>query len=41
MGIYTGGGDFIHAPGRGKTIRRASLDNRYFRQRFMGARQFF
>ncbi len=41
VGIYTGGGDFIHAPGRGKTIRRASLENRYFRQRFVGARQFF
>ncbi len=41
VGIYTGGAEFIHAPRRGKTIRSASLNNRYFRQRFMGARKFF
>jgi cell wall-associated NlpC family hydrolase len=41
VGIYTGGGQFIHAPGRGKSIRTASLDNRYFRSRFRGARRYF
>ncbi len=41
VGIYTGGGEFIHAPGRGKTIRMASLDSAYFRARYKGARRYF
>ena len=41
VGIYTGGGKFIHAPGRGKTIRRAALDNGYFKPRYKGARRYF
>jgi hypothetical protein len=41
VGIYTGGGRFIHAPGRGKTIRSASLSNGYFKRRFVGARRYF
>ncbi len=41
VGIYTGGGNFIHAPGRGKTIRTAALNNRYFRTRYEGARRYF
>ncbi|MEJ2662308.1 MAG: NlpC/P60 family protein [Desulfobacteraceae bacterium] len=41
VGIYTGGGRFIHAPGRGKTIRSASLANGYFKRRFVGARRYF
>ena len=41
VGIYTGGGEFIHAPGRGKTIRTASLDSAYFRARYKGARRYF
>ncbi len=41
VGIYTGGGNFIHAPGRGKTIRTAALDNSYFRPRYKGARRYF
>ena len=41
VGIYTGGGRFIHAPGRGKTIGFASLSNRYFKRRFAGARRYF
>ncbi len=41
VGIYTGGGKFIHAPGRGKSIRTASLDNGYFRPRYKGARRYF
>ena len=41
VGIYTGGGRFIHAPGRGKTIRSASLTNGYFKRRFVGARRYF
>ena len=41
VGIYTGGGKFLHAPGRGKSIRTASLDNAYFRPRYKGARRYF
>jgi hypothetical protein len=41
VGIYAGQGQFIHAPGRGKTIRSASLDNGYFRSRYKGARRYF
>jgi hypothetical protein len=41
VGIYSGGGRFIHAPGSGKTIRSAFLDNRYFEARFAGARRYF
>jgi cell wall-associated NlpC family hydrolase len=41
VGLYTGGEAFIHAPGRGKTIRTASLDSNYFRTRYVGARRYF
>jgi gamma-D-glutamyl-L-lysine dipeptidyl-peptidase len=41
VGIYTGGGHFIHAPGRGKLIGIASLSNSYFNRRFVGARRYF
>jgi cell wall-associated NlpC family hydrolase len=40
VGIYVGGGVFIHAPGRGKTVRRESLGAAYFRARFAGARSY-
>lgn len=38
VGIYIGGGAFIHAPGQGKQVRRESLDSAYFKARFAGAR---
>ncbi len=41
VGVYTGGGKFIHAPGRVKTIRTAALDNSYFHPRYKGARRYF
>jgi hypothetical protein len=41
VGIYTGGGRFIHAPGHGKTICTASLSSGYFNRRFVGARRYF
>lgn len=41
VGIYSGGDRFIHAPGRGKTIRTASLKNAYFKTRFAGACRYF
>ncbi|MBW2008339.1 MAG: C40 family peptidase [Deltaproteobacteria bacterium] len=40
VGIYTGGGKFIHAPSRGKRIRVDSLSNGYFRSRYAGARKY-
>jgi cell wall-associated NlpC family hydrolase len=41
VGIYSGEGKFIHAPGRGKTIQAASLSNVYFKKHYRGARRYF
>jgi len=41
VGIYSGQGHFIHAPGRGKHIRVASLSNTYFNSRYLGARRYY
>lgn len=41
MGLFVGGDQFVHAPSSGGTVRRASLDNRYFAQRYLGARRVF
>jgi cell wall-associated NlpC family hydrolase len=40
VGIYTGNGNFIHAPGENKIIRTESLSNQYFQDRFAGARTY-
>lgn len=40
VGLYTGKGRFIHAPGRGKRIRSDALSNPYFRRNYMGARTY-
>lgn len=40
VGIYTGDGNFIHAPGKDKRIRVESLSSQYFRDRFAGARTY-
>ena len=40
VGVYSGGGQFIHAPGKGKTIRTASLSSGYFKRRYVGARRY-
>ena len=40
VGIYVGKNRFIHAPGRGKNIRVASLTSRYYRKRFLGGRRY-
>lgn len=40
VGIYTGDGQFIHAPGKDKRIRFDSLSNGYFRTHFLGARTY-
>jgi cell wall-associated NlpC family hydrolase len=41
VGIFSGKGQFIHASGKGRKIQTASLNNRYFQTRYMGARQYF
>ena len=40
VGIYTGDGRFIHAPGKNKIIRTESLSSQYFRDRYAGARTY-
>ncbi len=40
VGIYTGGGRFIHAPGEGKVIRRDNLLTPVFQDQFTGARTY-
>lgn len=41
VGIYSGKGQFIHAPSRGNTIRTESMSNSYFGSRYKGARRYF
>jgi len=40
VGIYTGGGKFLHAPGRGRRIQTTSLSSKYYRARYVGARSY-
>ncbi|WP_020587690.1 C40 family peptidase [Desulfobacter curvatus] len=40
VGIYIGEGQFVHAPGRGRKVKRASLNNIYFKQHFIKAGNF-
>jgi cell wall-associated NlpC family hydrolase len=39
VGLYIGGGNFVHAPSRGKLVTTASLSNPYWRRHFSGARR--
>jgi cell wall-associated NlpC family hydrolase len=41
VGIYTGNGQFIHAPGRGKKVRKSSLNSRYYKAHYAGAKTYF
>ncbi|MBU1162021.1 MAG: C40 family peptidase [Proteobacteria bacterium] len=41
VGIYDGNGQFIHAPGKGKKVRRSSLNSRYYKKRYAGAKTYF
>lgn len=41
VGIYDGNGRFIHAPGKGKRVKRSSLNNRYYKNRYAGAKTYF
>ncbi|HET6490945.1 MAG TPA: NlpC/P60 family protein [Syntrophales bacterium] len=38
VGVYVGGGRFIHAPGRGKKIGIESLDSKYYIKHYAGGR---
>lgn len=40
VGIYRGDGTFIHAPGKGKTIRVDALSDTWFKQRYTGGRTY-
>ena len=40
VGVYIGDGCFIHAPGRGKTIRMDSLSGSYYSSRYIGGRSY-
>ncbi len=41
VGIYTGGGRFVHAPKRGDDIKISALDDAYFAKKFVGGRRYF
>lgn len=41
VGIYVGGGKFVHAPRRGEEIRVTAVNESYFEKRFVGARRYF
>lgn len=41
VGIYVGGGRFVHAPRRGEDIQVTAVDESYFEKRFVGARRYF
>lgn len=40
VGIYVGNGEFIHAPGTGRTVERTQLDQPYFILGFAGGGRF-
>lgn len=40
VGIYLGGGEFVHAPATGRTVSRARLDSPYFILAFAGGGRF-
>jgi cell wall-associated NlpC family hydrolase len=41
VGIYGGGGFFLHAPGRGRGIERARFELPWYRERLVGAGRFW
>jgi len=41
VGIFSGSGRFIHAPGRNRRIRVEDLSHPYYEARFIGARTYF
>lgn len=40
VGIYVGKGRFVHAPRRGDEIKISALDEKYFAERFVGAKRY-
>ena len=40
VGIYAGDGQFIHAPGTGKTVSKESISKGYYAVRYAGARRY-
>jgi len=41
VGIFVGGGRFVHAPKRGDDIRVSTIDEAYYLKRFVGAKRYF
>jgi cell wall-associated NlpC family hydrolase len=41
VGIYLGGGRFVHAPRKGRYVTASNLDDVYYRTRFAGAGRFW
>jgi gamma-D-glutamyl-L-lysine dipeptidyl-peptidase len=41
VGIFVGGGRFVHAPRRGDDIKVSTMDESYFQKRFVGAKRYF
>ncbi len=41
VGIYLGGGKFIHAPSEGKKVQVVDMDNSYWKKAFYGAGTYF
>ncbi len=41
VGIYVGNGRFVHAPRRGDEIKISALNEKYFVERFVGAKRYF
>jgi len=41
VGIYVGGGKFVHAPRRGEEIGITAVNDSYFEKHFAGARRYF
>jgi len=39
VGIYVGNQHFMHAPKTGSVVKTSSINRRYYRQRYMGARR--
>lgn len=41
VGIFVGGGHFVHAPRRGDDIKVSTMDDAYFLKRYVGAKRYF
>ncbi|MDR1657876.1 MAG: C40 family peptidase [Deltaproteobacteria bacterium] len=39
VGLYIGGNQMIHAPGRGKKVVKVNIKEKYYRQNYAGARR--